>query len=60
MKKYILNSAVGILCGIIAGFVLYSLLTKEKLEWSILLGLIVGVVMVVFIRNVSVKKLYSK
>lgn len=60
MKKYILNSAVGILCGIIAGFVLYSLLTKEKLEWSILLGLIVGVVMVVFVRNVSVKKLYSK
>lgn len=60
MKKYILNSAVGILCGTITGFVLYGLLTKEKLEWSILLSLIVGVVMVVFIRNVSVKKLYSK
>lgn len=60
MKKYILNSTVGILCGTVIGFFLYGFLTKEQFEWSILIGLILGTIVVTFVSRIYFKKLYSK
>ncbi|GGN61020.1 MULTISPECIES: hypothetical protein [Oceanobacillus] len=60
MKKYILNSTVGILCGTVIGFFLYGFLTKEQSEWSILIGLILGTVIAALVSRIYFKRLYSK